>query len=327
MVKNRERVRFCFIVFCFIASPDAAETGPGRTRGGAPGEGRNSLRPNVSRSNVSRRAPRRLPRLLRAEISLRPARYIPACPAEPATPCAATTFRQDTAFKQDYYAVKSHYVPTILPRLALPNPSRRAPRRISRDTASSKNTAFKKDYYALKSHGVPTITSRLALTDPQSRHLQDYCLRDYYAVKSHYVPPAPLLDCAASNEGKGMAAKSETALRGTAARPPAYTCRPRCRPRVRGAPGTSRPPLGAPTLEDNLRVSASLARSVLTGRRMRVLRAPGPLGRPAPRAAAPCVLSRNRAGPGIAQGKSGTLSVRSGNILCPVSLGAGGKSG
>ena len=42
-----------------------------------------------------------------------------------------------------------------------------------------------------------------------------------------------------------MAAKSETALRGTAARRPAYTCRPRCRPRGRGAPGTSRPTMGA----------------------------------------------------------------------------------
>ena len=69
--------------------------------------------------------------------------------------------------------------------------------------------------------------------------------RDYYAVKSHFVPPAPLLDCVAAKEGKGMAAKSETALRGTAARRPASTCRPRCRPRGRGAPGTSRPTMGA----------------------------------------------------------------------------------
>ena len=42
--------------------------------------------------------------------------------------------------------------------------------------------------------------------------------QDYYAVKSHYVPPPPLLDCAAAKEGKGMAAKSDTAVRGTAAR-------------------------------------------------------------------------------------------------------------
>ena len=60
-----------------------------------------------------------------------------------------------------------------------------------------------------------------------------------------FRPAGLLLDCAAANEGKGMAAKSETALWGTAARPPAYTCRSRCRPRGRGAPGTSRPTMGA----------------------------------------------------------------------------------
>ena len=34
---------------------------------------------------------------------------------------------------------------------------------------------------------------------------------------------------------------------------PRPRCRPRCRPRGRGAPGTSRPPLGASTLKNNLR--------------------------------------------------------------------------
>ena len=66
MGKNRERVRFCFTVFCFITAPDAAETDLRRIRGGDPGEGRNSLRPNVSR-----RARRRLSRLLRSGISSR----------------------------------------------------------------------------------------------------------------------------------------------------------------------------------------------------------------------------------------------------------------
>ena len=37
----------------------------------------------------------------------------------------AAAFRQDMAFKQDYYAVKSHCVPTIASRLALPNPQSR----------------------------------------------------------------------------------------------------------------------------------------------------------------------------------------------------------
>ena len=41
--------------------------------------------------------------------------------------------------------------------------------------------------------------------------------------------------------------------RGRRPRRPAYTCRSRCRPRGRGAPGTSRPTMGAPTLKDNLR--------------------------------------------------------------------------
>ena len=51
-------------------------------------------------------------RLLRCKISLRPDHCVPACPAEAVTPRAATAFRQDTAFKRDYYAVKSHYVPS-----------------------------------------------------------------------------------------------------------------------------------------------------------------------------------------------------------------------
>ena len=51
-------------------------------------------------------------RLLRSKISLRPDHCVPACPAEAVTPRAATAFRQDTAFKRDYYAVKSHYVPS-----------------------------------------------------------------------------------------------------------------------------------------------------------------------------------------------------------------------
>ncbi len=90
MGKNRERVRFCFTVFCFITAPDAAETDLRRIRGG--------------------------PQFIASERI---------------TPRTATTFKHDTAFKKDYYAVKSHYVPTIAPRLALPNPSRRASRRLS----------------------------------------------------------------------------------------------------------------------------------------------------------------------------------------------------
>ena len=56
MGKNRERVRFCFIVFCFIAVPEAAEIGLRRIRGG----------PQLP--NASRHAPRRLSRLLRSGI-------------------------------------------------------------------------------------------------------------------------------------------------------------------------------------------------------------------------------------------------------------------
>ena len=59
MGKNRERVRFCFIVFCFIAVPEAAEIGLRRIRGG----------PQLP--NASRHAPRRLSRLLRSGISSR----------------------------------------------------------------------------------------------------------------------------------------------------------------------------------------------------------------------------------------------------------------
>lgn len=59
MGKNRECVRFCFIVFCFITVPEAAKTGLRRIRGG------------LQLPNASRHAPRRLSRLLRCEISSR----------------------------------------------------------------------------------------------------------------------------------------------------------------------------------------------------------------------------------------------------------------
>ena len=59
MGKNRERVRFCFIVFCFITVPEVAEIGLRRIRGG----------PQLP--NASRHVPRRLSRLLRSGISSR----------------------------------------------------------------------------------------------------------------------------------------------------------------------------------------------------------------------------------------------------------------
>ena len=64
----------------------------------------------------------------------------------------ATAFRQDAAFKRDYYALKSHCVPscpaeTVTPRAA---------------TVFRQDTAFRRDYYAVKSHCVPIIASRLA---------------------------------------------------------------------------------------------------------------------------------------------------------------------
>ena len=59
MGKNRECVRFCFIVFCFIAVPEVAEIGLRRIRGG----------PQLP--NASRHTPRRLSRLLRSGISSR----------------------------------------------------------------------------------------------------------------------------------------------------------------------------------------------------------------------------------------------------------------
>ena len=59
MGKNRECVRFCFIVFCFIAVPEVAEIGLRRIRGGP------------QWPNASRHAPRRLSRLLRSGISSR----------------------------------------------------------------------------------------------------------------------------------------------------------------------------------------------------------------------------------------------------------------
>mgnify|MGYP004587090997 CR=1 FL=1 len=80
MVKNRERVRFCFVVFCFIAAPDAAKTGLGRA---------------AIHCCRTRHAARRV-----EGYNFR---------THHAARCDAA-FRQDTAFKQDYYALKSHYV-------------------------------------------------------------------------------------------------------------------------------------------------------------------------------------------------------------------------
>ena len=60
-------------------------------------------------------------RLLRGEISLRSDHCIPACPAGPAISASSPRPR----CLQDYYALKSHCVPTIASRLALPNPQSR----------------------------------------------------------------------------------------------------------------------------------------------------------------------------------------------------------
>ena len=59
MGKNRECVRFCFIVFCFITVPEVAEIGLRRIQRG----------PQLL--DASRHAPRRLSRLLRSGISSR----------------------------------------------------------------------------------------------------------------------------------------------------------------------------------------------------------------------------------------------------------------
>ena len=83
--------------------------------------------------------------------------------AEPVAP-RRDGFQARYGFKQDYYALKSHSIPTIASRLDLPNPQSR----------------HRQDYYAVKSHLVSTFASWLDLPDPQSLHLQDY-----YAVESH----------------------------------------------------------------------------------------------------------------------------------------------
>ena len=97
MGKNWERVRFCF-----IAAPDVAKTNLGRTRGGKKQGGPQF----IAAERITSRA------AWRSTIS------------ESVTPRAAA-FRQDMAFKQDYYALKSHCIPTIASRLALPDPQSR----------------------------------------------------------------------------------------------------------------------------------------------------------------------------------------------------------
>ena len=182
--------------------------------------------------------------------------------AEPVAvaPRAATAFRQDTAFGRDYYALKSHCIPTIASRLDLPNPQSR----------------HRQDYYAVKSHFFSTIASRLDLPDPQSLHLQDY-----YAVKSHLAAARRIVEgcgntCAALFWAVDAALEGEIALKGEVACVREAT---RAREDARigeegggsasdGGGGTREawarvPPLGASTLK------TISARSVLTGRRAR----------------------------------------------------------
>ena len=165
-------------------------------------------------------------------------------PQSPNPSRRATDFRQDTAFKSDYYAVKSHCVSPIASWLALPTPSRRAPRRISgKIRPSSKNTAFKllrAEISWCPDHYIPPCPYGPAIS-ASSRLLPSRLLRSEISLR----PAAPSAGLCGGKEGKGMAAKSDTAMRETAARRPAYTWRSRCRPRGRGAPGTSRPTMGA----------------------------------------------------------------------------------
>ena len=185
-------------------------------------------------------------------------------------------------------------------------------------------------------------------------------------MKSHFVPPAPSARLCGGKEGKGMAAKSETALRGTAARRPASTM---SSPWARRA-GDVAPYHGchgACAWVRAWRVHGAwtwcalcmmVGADVPGGPRTRVVPDVVPVGAArrgrralpwvpwcggAGMACAWCVdmvcirrarLDVPRRGqrrlascPGIAQGKFGTLSVSPGNILCPVSLGPGGKSG
>ena len=224
--------------------------------------------------------------------------------------CVRTYHAARRAAFQDYYALKSHYVPTILPRLALPNPPRRAPRRLQarygfqerrllRSEFSSRGGAAARvhasspmsspmsspwarragdvaPYHgchgacawvrAWRVHGAWTwcVLCMLVGADvpggPRTRVVPDVIPVGAARRGRRALPWAPWCVCM----GTGMACAWCVDMvcmvrdgRGRRPRRPAYTCRSRCRPRVRGAPGTSRPPLGAPTLKDNLRTFVS----------------------------------------------------------------------
>ena len=110
MGKNWERVRFCF-----IAAPDVAKTNLGRTRGGK----KQGVPQFIAVERITPRAAWRA--TISETVTPRAARR--ATIFEPVTPRRG--FQARYGFRQDYYAVKSHYVPTIVSRLALPDPQSR----------------------------------------------------------------------------------------------------------------------------------------------------------------------------------------------------------
>ena len=155
--------------------------------------------------------------------------------------CVRTYHAARRAAFQDYYALKSHYVPTILPRLALPNPPRRAPRRLQARYGFQERRLLRSEFSsrggaAARVHASSPMSS--PMSSPWARRAGDVapyhgCHGACAWVRAWRVHGAWTWCVLCMLVGADVPGGPRTRCRSR--------CRPRCRPRGCGAPGTSRP--------------------------------------------------------------------------------------
>ena len=207
---------------------------------------------------------------------------------------------------RDYYALKSHCVPTIASRLDLPNRNLGIFKIITQWNLISRRRggSWKGEGTRARHSSGPSTPRSKGRTLSKGRPCSGRTLskgkpRALGKSRAQGKPRRLGRTCAL-----GMKAGERHPMAG------AGHVKPGC--------AGARPSPKRANLEKqspSLRVSA---RSVLTGRRARVLRASGPLGRYAPRAA------RLLRAPGLCRR---ACSGRPGNVSCPVSLGVGREIG
>ena len=184
---------------------------------------------------------------------------------------------------QDYYALKSHCVLPVTSRLALANPPRRAPRRLQARYSFQERRLLRSEFSsrggaAARVHDVVPDVVPVGAARRGRRALPwvPWCVcmgagmacawcvdmvrivhvgrgrrprRPAYTMSSPMSPPCARRagDVAPYHGRHGACAWCALCMMVGADVPggPRPRCRPRCRPRGRGAPGTSRPTIGA----------------------------------------------------------------------------------